>query len=136
MDALKTIIISEIQSYSHRFKQSTNLLIKDFPEKVKLNGWYVKLVKQGHQDSHIHPTGWVSGVIYLKTIKNAKDSEGGIQFGLHGYNYPKPKKEESKLTWLPREGDLVLFPSSLFHNTVPVLQDCERCVIAFDLVPS
>ena len=135
LNTLKTIIISEIQSYRHRFKQSNNLLIKNFPEQAKLNGWYVKLIKQGHQDSHIHPTGWISGVIYLKTIQDAKDGEGAIQFGLHGYNYPKLAKEEPRLTWLPRDGDLVLFPSSLFHNTVPVRQDCERCVIAFDLVP-
>ena len=135
LNVLKAVIINEMQSYRFRFKQSNNLLIKNFPEKGRLNGWYVKLVKQGHQDSHIHPTGWVSGVIYLKTIQGGKGDEGAIQFGLHGYNYPKPSAEVSKLTWLPNDGDLVLFPSSLFHNTVPVKQDCERCVIAFDFVP-
>ena len=33
----------------------------------------------------------------------------------------------------PENGDLVLFPSSLFHETIPVTQEVERCVIAFDL---
>ena len=33
------------------------------------------------------------------------------------------------------EFDLVLFPSSLFHGTIPFNSDEERHVIAFDIVP-
>ena len=35
----------------------------------------------------------------------------------------------------PRRGNLVLFPSSQFHSTVPIETKKERLVVAFDLVP-
>ncbi len=34
----------------------------------------------------------------------------------------------------PKKGDIILFPSSLFHRTIPFNSDVERCVIAFDLI--
>ena len=34
----------------------------------------------------------------------------------------------------PKMGDIILFPSSLFHRTIPFNMDAERCVIAFDLI--
>ena len=37
--------------------------------KVRLNGWYVKLKKQGQLKPHIHENGWLSGVFYLKVPK-------------------------------------------------------------------
>ena len=35
----------------------------------------------------------------------------------------------------PKEGDLILFPSSLFHKTLPFSSNQERHVIAFDIIP-
>ena len=33
------------------------------------------------------------------------------------------------------KGDLVLFPSSLFHHTVPFKSNEERVTFAFDIIP-
>jgi hypothetical protein len=33
-------------------------------------------------------------------------------------------------------GDIVLFPSSLYHRTIPFNSDEERVCIAFDLKPA
>ena len=63
-------------------------IIRKWPEKIELNAWYVRLLKGGHQSSHIHPGGWVSGVFYLKTVPSPRNQEGAIKFGLHGYDYP------------------------------------------------
>ena len=109
-------------------------MIKHWPKKIKLSAWYVQLLKKGYQSSHIHPSGWVSGVVYLKTIKSPIGKEGAIEFGLHGYDYPVRTDNHVSRLHQPKDGDIVLFPSSLFHQTVPVKQDVERCVIAFDLV--
>jgi hypothetical protein len=35
----------------------------------------------------------------------------------------------------PKVGDIVLFPSSLFHRTIPFNSNEERICIAFDLKP-
>ena len=60
--------------------------------------------------------------------------EGAIEFGLQGYGYPVIDEGYPRRLYQPLDGDLVLFPSSLFHKTIPVIKDVERCVIAFDLV--
>ena len=49
------------------------------------------MLKNGHQGSHIHPAGWVSGVFYLKTVEAPIQNEGAIQFGVPGDDYPMTK---------------------------------------------
>ena len=132
---LRRIISSELNVYKETFAHRNNQLIKNWPDDLRFAAWYVKLLQGGHQGSHIHPSGWVSGVLYLKTVNNPIDNEGAIKFGLHGYDYPliNQKNVPNKI-YQPESGDLVLFPSSLFHETVPVMQSVERCVVAFDLL--
>ena len=47
----------------------------------------------------------------------------------------KENEKEATKMYQPRDGDIVLFPSTLFHKTIPVEQKVDRCVIAFDLIP-
>ena len=132
---LKTIIMREISFYYSKFSSENCLLISSRPKKHTLNGWYVRLVRNGHQKSHIHPGGWLRGVIYLKTIEAEKANEGAIEVSLHGYDLPILKKCYPKRIHRPKKGDILLFPSSLFHKTIPFTKDTDRCVIAFDLIP-
>jgi hypothetical protein len=37
---------------------------------------------------------------------------------------------------MPKVGDIVLFPSSLFHRTIPFESNEQRICIAFDLKPA
>ena len=85
---LEKIIQQAITTYYNHFKLESNLFMKLWPKKYKLSGWYNRLVKNGHHTSHIHQTGWLSGVIYLKTINLPNSDEGAIEFGLHGYDLP------------------------------------------------
>ena len=55
--------------------------------------------------------------------------------GLHGYELPILEKNYPKKIHRPQIGDILLFPSSLFHKTIPFKKDTDRCVIAFDLMP-
>jgi tetratricopeptide (TPR) repeat protein len=132
---LQDILKKELMVFKEKFKNKANVLIKNWPDEIKFAAWYVRLLKGGHQGSHIHPKGWVSGVLYLKTIVDPVANEGAIKFGLHGYDYPISDKELPSKVYQPVDGDLVLFPSSLFHETIPVRQSVERCVVAFDLLP-
>ena len=125
----KTIIL-----YKKRFSNSEDLIIKKWPSKSTLNAWYVKLIQQGYQNSHIHPDGWISGVFYLKVPKFTNGQDGSIKLTLDGYDYPVDKKLPS-LVHSPKDFDLILFPSSLFHGTIPFKSKETRHVIAFDLVP-
>ena len=130
---LECIVRQSVDAYYDEFKFKPNLFIKSWPEKYKLRGWYNRLVMNGHHTSHIHPSGWLSGVIYLKTTGLFNNDEGAIEFGLHGYDLPITNEEYPHKLHRPRRGDIVLFPSSLFHRTIPFTMDSERCVIAFDI---
>jgi len=131
---LKSIIITEIESYYLKFINETCSFIKKWPSKYTLPAWQVILKKQGHQSRHIHPSGWLSGVIYLKVVPSFKKNEGAIEFSLNGKKYYDA--ESPKVVHLPKTGDIVLFPSSLHHRTIPFSSDTDRISIAFDLVPN
>jgi len=131
---LQKIIEKQIINYREIYKDSEDFFIKNWPIKSNFRGWYVKLVKQGHQKSHIHPTGWLSGVFYLKVPKLLNKNEGAIEFTLYGYDYPNYKNLPN-LIHKPKIFDITLFPSSLFHRTIPFSSQGDRQVIAFDLVP-
>ena len=84
---------------------------------------------------HIHTSSWLSGVIYLKMPDQLAGDEGTITFTLHGYDYPIRNNDIPTVKHVPKEGDLVLFPSSLFHYTTPFQSDEERHCMSFDLRP-
>jgi tetratricopeptide (TPR) repeat protein len=131
---LESIIRKEITSFYSKFETHDSVLIQQWPEQNTLEGWYVRMFENGHQDSHIHSNGWISGVLYLKTVDAPTKNEGAIEFGLHGYSYPIKNENYPKLLHQPSDGELILFPSSLFHRTIPIRKEVERSVIAFDLI--
>jgi tetratricopeptide (TPR) repeat protein len=130
---LKSIIINEIEAYYLKFQNEQCSYIQKFPTTRNLWGWTVILKQQGHQDAHIHPAGWLSGVIYLKVVPSLGKDEGAIEFSLNGKRYQNINSP--CLTFQPREGDIVFFPSSLHHKTIPFTKDTDRIIVSFDLVP-
>ena len=131
---LRSIIYNELDSYYLKFQKENCSYIQEWPSNKSLNGWYVILKKQGFQRAHIHPSGWLSGVIYLKVVPSLDKDEGAIEFSLNGPNYSNVNSPQ--LIHHPKAGDIVLFPSSLFHRTIPFTTDTDRIVIAFDLMPN
>ena len=132
---LKKIILETINEYKIKYKTKPDGFITQWPNQFSLLGAYNKLLKHGYQQPHIHPAGWLSGCFYLKMPKPLKKSEGAINFSLHGYDYPIVNSDIPSYQYSPVEGDLILFPSSLFHKTIPFSSNDERHVIAFDTIP-
>jgi tetratricopeptide (TPR) repeat protein len=131
--ALEKILRKEIDLYHSKYSSEDCAFINSWPSEYNLNGWFSRLVKNGYMKSHIHPSGWLSGVVYLKTIDSLNTDDGSIELGLHGYDLPILDDTYPRKIHRPKPGDIILFPSSLFHRTIPYDQDAERCVIAFDL---
>lgn len=132
---LEKILCREMAAYHARFSGEDCEFINLWPAEFDLKGWLARLVKNGHQRSHIHPAGWLSGVVYLKTVEGADDNEGAIELSLHGYDLPVLNEDYPRLIHNPEKGQIILFPSSVFHRTIPFRQDTERSVIAFDALP-
>ena len=131
---LKSIIIQEIDFYYLRFKNMSCNYIKRWPSKKNFEAWHVVLKKQGYQTPHIHHYGWLSGVIYLKVVPHLKKNEGAIEFSLNGEDYSDVNSP--KVIFQPKVGDIILFPSSLHHRTIPFITDEDRIIISFDLIPA
>ena len=129
---LNQIIRDEISNYFAKHQTSDCLFIKMWSRKYTLKGWYILMEKGGHLAPHNHTLGWLSGVIYLK-MPAREANEGSIEFSLHGNNFPVLDSEYPKKLYRVMEGDLVMFPSSLFHRTMPFYSDETRLCISFDL---
>ena len=133
---LKIIILEKIQSYIELYfaaddRWSDYIQVKE----NNLTGWCVSLSKGGHQENHIHASAILSGVFYLKIPEGMVGDEGAIEFNTYGYEYfTKIKTNLKKFTVSPKAGDIVIFPSSLFHKTIPTEKGIERVSIAFDLL--
>jgi hypothetical protein len=98
--------------------------------------WSVRLRAGGgrHVD-HIHPEGWLSSACYIDLPKavSGEGRQGWIKFGAPGT--PTLPKLEPEHFVKPEPGRLVLFPSYMWHGTMPFEGDDNRLTIAFDLVP-
>lgn len=96
--------------------------------------WSVKLRSQGYHVNHVHPAGWISSCYYVSLPEAVqRDREGWIKFG--ETNMKLGEKEETGRMIKPREGLLALFPSYMYHGTVPFDSNEPRITIAFDVVP-
>lgn len=122
--------------YQHQFKDADCALIKHFPQQLEFtSSWYVKMQSGGHLNAHIHEIGWLSGAVYLAMPDTADPREGAFEYGTHGDDFPQRHDRFPTAYIKPAVGDIVLFPSSLFHRTVPFSAEAERICIAFDLKP-
>jgi hypothetical protein len=92
--------------------------------------WSVRLAAQGFHSRHTHTRGWISSALYVSLPKMDKPPSGWIEFGAPppelGLDLPAYTRIE------PKPGRLVLFPSTLWHGTVP-FDDGARLTIAFDV---
>ena len=133
---LDQIIKHRIENYRRKFSSEDCTFIRLLPKNISLFGWFVRFLKGGHQTEHIHSSGWLSGVFYLQVPNFSKQEEGYIEFGLWGYDYPKLNRNYPKKRLYPKSEDIILFPSSLFHKTIPFSSNEERMCIAFDVLPT
>lgn len=103
--------------------------------RFRLNGsWSVRLRPGGHHIPHLHPNGWLSSACYIQLPDAVQTGrEGWIGFGEPGIPTQPPLPAEH---WVkPEPGMLVLFPSYMWHGTVPFNGDQSRLTCAFDVLP-
>ena len=132
---LEKILLKCVDKYQENFQNENYTFIRSWPKKLKFHSWSNSLKKEGYNISHIHPSGWISGVIYLLVPNDIKNDEAGIEFSLYSDDFIQNNNETLKKIFKPSIGDLILFPSSLCHKTIPFMSDEERMCVAFDLMP-
>jgi tetratricopeptide (TPR) repeat protein len=99
--------------------------------------WSVRLRPHGFHVNHYHPQGWISSACYLHLppAVQARGGAGWLKFGEPPF--PTIPKLEAEYFLKPLPGLLALFPSYMWHGTVPFSGGPEdtRLTIAFDIVP-
>lgn len=97
--------------------------------------WSVRLAGKGFHANHVHPAGWISSALYVALPGSGPTDAanagwlvlGAPEAGL-GLNLPHARLIE------PKPGRLVMFPSTMWHGTLP-FQAGERLTVAFDVAP-
>lgn len=99
--------------------------------------WSSLLRDQGFHVNHLHPAGWVSSCYYVtvpEATNNSQTRNGWLKFGEPALEVAL--KNPIRRAVQPIPGRLVLFPSYMWHGTVPLQAPSPRTTIAFDVVPA
>ena len=136
--AFGTLVAQAVDRYRDGLPQDNHHpFLADIPEQVRITAWGVILDEGAYQVPHIHPSAWLSGVYYvaLPPALGADDdgTAGWIEFGKPYWDFRVRAKPETRLIE-PEEGLMLLFPSYMFHRTLPFTGSGERISIAFDVL--
>lgn len=98
--------------------------------------WSIRLASSGYHINHVHPQGWLSSASHLRfpEAKDAEDKSGWLTFGEPGV--PTTPTLGAEYFVRPQKGVMVVFPSYMWHGTVPFSGETTRLTIAADSVPA
>ncbi len=136
---LRRAIVSAVESYIRQLPPidpDHPLLRHRRDRKVRFSGsWSVRLRSGGRHSNHVHPLGWVSSALYIALPP--KGAGGPDDAGWLTLGEPDDQLQLDLGPWRtiePKLGQLVLFPSWMWHGTVPFAEG-ERLTVAFDVRP-
>ena len=132
-EKIKNIIHSEVNRYLTYFKGSEEGFIRNWPAKYFINGWIIGMKSGGKLSAHMHDKGWLSGSIYINIPPKLRTDSGNLVVCID--DKTSEKKDLLKSINVVT-GSLCLFPSSLFHYTIPFEYEEDRIVLAFDVTPN
>jgi tetratricopeptide (TPR) repeat protein len=137
--ALEGIIREAVADYRRALPvEPGHPFLANRPKRFGLNAWAVVLQAQGHQIPHNHPSAWLSGVYYVQLpdiVRGPGQGQAGwIEFGRPPQHFHGTVEPEVR-AFQPEEGLMLLFPSYVYHRTVPFEGAGTRISIAFDVLP-
>lgn len=104
--------------------------------RVRFSGsWSVRLRSGGRHSNHVHPQGWISSALYVALPQRTPadpDDAGWLTLGAPDENLRVAVGPSRKVE--PKAAKLVLFPSWMWHGTIPFAEG-ERLTVAFDVKP-
>ena len=134
--AVRSAVVQAVERYVARLPRPDPkhpLLSRRRDRRVRFAGsWSVRLKNKGFHASHVHPLGWISSALYiaLPPASEADENAGRLQLGQPGGELGLSLPPIQLVT--PAAGTLALFPSWMWHGTIPFPAG-ERLTIAFDV---
>jgi uncharacterized protein (TIGR02466 family) len=104
--------------------------------KFEVDGYWININRKGNYNiPHVHPNSALSGVIYVACNNNT----GNIKFNSNSLmeHYPinvfNSKLFTDNIEFQPKVGDVLIFPSWIYHSVLPNNSDHDRISIAFNV---
>ena len=116
-------------------KNEHHPLMRRAREEYRISGaWSIRLSQEGHHVNHVHPMGWLSSAYYVDvpSVVSEDNHEGWIKFGEPALDVGQGAEHYVR----PKAGRLILFPSYMWHGTVPFTGGETRLTLPFDVVPA
>jgi len=133
--SLSTIIDAFIKQLPH---DNNHPFLRRNTGKFDFTGsWSVKLMSNGFHSNHIHPVGWLSGPTYI-SVPNEISIDDSTHAGwvkLGETSLALGDREEIGKAVCPQPGLVVLFPSYMWHGTVPFISNSSRITTPCDVKP-
>jgi Flp pilus assembly protein TadD len=134
--ALMSAVDMAVRDYTMRLRASANDAVgqrkRDSYRYASL--WSLRLEDGGYQPNHVHDRGWISSAYYVAYAPSEKADARAGWLKLGEPNRAVPGCAPEKFVE-PKPGTLVLFPSYMWHGTVP-FAGSERLGVSFDVIPA
>lgn len=139
IQAFPEAIAGPIRHYLEALGNGTDLLRRRHTGACRFNGiWSVRLRPNGHHLNHFHGKGWISSACYIELPETMGEEagQGWLKFGEPAM--PTSPALPAEYFMRPEPGLLALFPSWMWHGTVPFYgsPEARRLTMAFDLLPA
>lgn len=136
---LRAMFVTEAQLYAARLScPDDHPLTKLGNRAFTTCMWGNILGAGGHQDSHNHPDALLSGIYYVavpdEVGAQASGQEGWVEFGRPRIEYHGADQLDVRLI-KPHPGMMILFPSYIWHRTLPLMGGDPRISVAIDFIP-
>ncbi|MEW4467564.1 putative 2OG-Fe(II) oxygenase [Parasphingorhabdus sp. JC815] len=104
------------------------------PDSISFSGsWSVRLKEKGFHTNHVHPMGWFSSALYVNVPDKEKMGPSPAGWLALGAPPPELNLDLPAIRQIePKTGRLVIFPSIMWHGTLP-FDEGERLSVAFDV---
>jgi len=137
--ALRTAIVGAVEGYVQQLPPADPahpLLGARRGDRIRFSGsWSVLLRTAGYHANHVHPQGWISSALYVRLPPPSAADPGNAGWLMIGEPQAVLGFDLAPLREIqPKPGQLVLFPSYMWHGTRP-FSSGDRLTVAFDVKP-
>lgn len=132
---LRSIVVSAVEEFRMTLpavEPAHPMLSPPRSQEIRFAGsWSVRLRPGGRHSNHVHPQGWISSALYVELPVPPHDGHGGwLQLGAPDERLELTVGPHRMIE--PKPSQLVLFPSWMWHGTIP-FEEGERLTVAFDV---
>ena len=137
MRAFKVASEVPLNGYLDHLRAGSSFFLPSKPAAASLfSAWSVMLPPNGFHVNHVHPDGWISSACHICPQEDDPDKPkaGWLKFGEPGCATDPDLLPEYHIK--PQAGQMVFFPSYMWHGTESFTKGASRLTVAADFKPA